>query len=666
VLDRDTDLSSIPKSISPAVRHTLKLCLEKDPRRRIADIRDVRLAMEGKFETEFASEKTAPVAQPLWKRVMPHVGVAIAAGAVMFVLGGGLEDPLVPEPPLVTKYYHDLPEGMSLNRTARGVITVSPTGDRIAYGADNGLYVRRSDELDGDLIGAIAGEEPRNLAFSLDGQWIVYTSRDNTSLMRVSLSGGSPDPLAAVDNLQGVGHAGDRILFGQGSALMSLPAGGGEPETLATLENGDIEHPTLLPGGEYVLASRGMGPASDVIVVDLATGEALPLFAGRRPRYVDPGYVVYFDDGAIIARSFDLTLLGSAERPPYGGPVEMQPGVMQLAPDDPPQFDLSANGTLAYIEANSTNESDLPAFGLAVIGEDGDPRPLDVPAKTYLFPSVSPDGQRLAVMVNDADAGPDIWLYELGRDSEITQFTYGGNSRHPAWRDERTLLFTSDRDGVASIYQRDIDGGGATRLTTPEEGAEHGFPAWTPDGRLAFAVDDTTGADIYVMALDGEPEPLVSTSSIEFGVSFSADGLSMAYTRIEEGGAEVIVAPFPPDDSFRRVSEPGVDARQPVWLQGEGSRRVSFQIPDSMTIEAVDVAVAGLTLSNRSFVVTYAGAPGARQAAGIPGTNDLLITWAPAAGGQAGEAAVVLYPGRIVVIENFTELLRQRVRPRAE
>ncbi|NIP87716.1 MAG: protein kinase, partial [Gammaproteobacteria bacterium] len=51
VIDRDADLSSIPGTLSPAVRHTIRLCLTKDIKKRVADIRDVRLALEGAFES---------------------------------------------------------------------------------------------------------------------------------------------------------------------------------------------------------------------------------------------------------------------------------------------------------------------------------------------------------------------------------------------------------------------------------------------------------------------------------------------------------------------------------------------------------------------------------------------------------------------------------------
>ncbi len=57
VLERDTDLRALPHTISPAVRHAIKFCLEKDQRKRISHIRDVKLALEGAFET--ASTQTA-------------------------------------------------------------------------------------------------------------------------------------------------------------------------------------------------------------------------------------------------------------------------------------------------------------------------------------------------------------------------------------------------------------------------------------------------------------------------------------------------------------------------------------------------------------------------------------------------------------------------------
>jgi serine/threonine protein kinase len=58
---------SSPIIATPAVRQTIKLCLEKDVRKRVADIRDVRLALAGTFETELPRPDGA-VGQPAWAR----------------------------------------------------------------------------------------------------------------------------------------------------------------------------------------------------------------------------------------------------------------------------------------------------------------------------------------------------------------------------------------------------------------------------------------------------------------------------------------------------------------------------------------------------------------------------------------------------------------------
>ena len=49
VIDRDPDWSTLPKELPPVLTNFLRGCLEKNPKQRVGDIRDVRLAMEGAF-----------------------------------------------------------------------------------------------------------------------------------------------------------------------------------------------------------------------------------------------------------------------------------------------------------------------------------------------------------------------------------------------------------------------------------------------------------------------------------------------------------------------------------------------------------------------------------------------------------------------------------------
>lgn len=54
--------------------------------------------------------------------------------------------------------------------------------------------------------------------------------------------------------------------------------------------------------------------------------------------------------------------------------------------------------------------------------------------------------------------------------------------------DNRSVAFRSDREGDRAIWVQAIDGSGAMRLTTPEEGQEHIPESWSPavllDGRF--------------------------------------------------------------------------------------------------------------------------------------------------------------------------------------
>ena len=87
VMKSDLNVKTLPPGVPTAVRMVLRRCLEKDPGERIRDIGDVRLAMEGAFETT-VSAPSEPVVRPqlqVWQR--PAV---IAAALVATLVTGGV------------------------------------------------------------------------------------------------------------------------------------------------------------------------------------------------------------------------------------------------------------------------------------------------------------------------------------------------------------------------------------------------------------------------------------------------------------------------------------------------------------------------------------------------------------------------------------------------
>ena len=87
VMMKEPNLERLPAELPSKLSNLLRRCLQKDPRQRVRDIGDVRLAMEGVFETT-VSAPAEPAAVPqvqIWQRPLSAV-----IGGLGFLLLGGL------------------------------------------------------------------------------------------------------------------------------------------------------------------------------------------------------------------------------------------------------------------------------------------------------------------------------------------------------------------------------------------------------------------------------------------------------------------------------------------------------------------------------------------------------------------------------------------------
>ena len=120
------------------------------------------------------------------------IGAPLFAGAALAVLGlaaagwawqRARNNAIVPVVPLVL----NLPSGNpDLARFA-----VSPDGDRFAFSAGDGLFVRDAGQREYPLLpGTEKGESP---SFSPDGQWIAFHAQGH--LRKIAVAGGSAIPL---------------------------------------------------------------------------------------------------------------------------------------------------------------------------------------------------------------------------------------------------------------------------------------------------------------------------------------------------------------------------------------------------------------------------------------------------------------------------------------
>ena len=92
---------------------------------------------------------------------------------------------------------------------------------------------------------------------------------------------------------------------------------------------------------------------------------------------------------------------------------------------------------------------------VAWLDSAGKTQPLLAKPGLYGRPSLSPDGQRLALEVQEA-SGSAIWIYDLRRDT-MTRLTFTGMALVPVWSpDGRYIVFSSG----AAIWATRSDGAG--------------------------------------------------------------------------------------------------------------------------------------------------------------------------------------------------------------
>jgi serine/threonine-protein kinase len=585
VVRAEADWAALPAGTPPRLRALLKRCLRKDPKQRLRDIGDARFELDevlrapttpepGPAETGHDVARRAP----LWRRAVP----VVAAVVVSTVVAGYLVWTLRPEParPLA-RFVVPLPDGQGFSNTGRHMVAISPLGTHIAYSASGRLNLRLLDQLDpspvrgteGEVTAATSGSNP---FFSPDGQWVGFWQ--GGQLKKVSVTGGAPVALCAADIPWGASWgADDTILVGQGpKGIMRVSAAGGTPEVLIDVDAGQSAHgPQMLPGGRAVLFTlRPQGTQawddSQIVVQSLDTGEHKVLInVGTDARYVSTEHLIYALQGALLAVPFDLEALEVT-----GGPVPLVEEVAGTSGEQTgaAQFSTSADGTLVYISDISGTILGLRR-SLVWVDRQGREEPLKAPVHEYGNPRLSPDGQRVALDIQNEQR--DIWIWHLAGET-LTRLTLDpAIEQYGTWTpDSRRVIYSSSRAGVPNLFWQAADGTGAVERLTESQNAQ--FPgAVSPDGTRLVVREDrdprAQGAglsDLMLLPLQGERRlaPLVQTPFREMNAEISPDGRWIAYQSAESGRDEIYVRPFPNVNEGRwQVSTGG--GTQPLWAR---------------------------------------------------------------------------------------------------
>ena len=544
----------LPRDTPSRVRDLLARCLEKDPRKRLRDIGEARVALEGDLTAAVPSSAVERSAVPRRRWLAAAVALSAAAGVVLGAAAVFLSRPAPAAPGVVRSTITLSPAAPLILQPSVGQsIAISPDGRRLVYvtrqGLSTALMARDMETGTAEVLpGSQGADRP---FFSPGGDFIGFVAVAERMIKRLPARGGTPVPVGPAPNANSASWGDDDWIVVQWATAVGLSrikATGGVLEPLTTPDRAAREKthrfPEVLPGGRavvYTVGSADLDTYSDarIVVLDLKSRETHTLiYGGSCARYVEPGFLVYAKAGSLWAVAFDAGTLRAS-----GTPMAVQGGVSMGPESGEADFAVSRNGVLVY--AAGTEYS--VRRRIMSVGRQGEAKPIVDKEGSFLTATMSDSGGRLFVHISQANDVIDS--YDFGSQTWKT-LTKGWDSGFPAWSQEgERLLFRSDQGGGAAwrLFAMPAGGGDADLLL------DHRI-AWLDDrsrlGSVAVAVfDDDTQSDIWLVSLASRKATRLLTSKDgEAFPALSPNGRLLAYVSDRSKPTEVLVI---------RVDKPG-------------------------------------------------------------------------------------------------------------
>ena len=576
VLSREPDWSVLPEQTPDSIRRLLRRSIERDRRRRLADIADARLELDEDAASNSGAESAAKHRASSTTGRLPWVvagvlGVAMLAGALVTLRHLRETSPDVrplrftiaqPEDATLTGRI-----GARLSTTPQ--FAVSPDGRYVVLVAMSqsvpSLWLRSLDTLE---IKRISGTEQASYPFwSPDGRFIAFFAEDK--LLKIPIGGGPPIVLCPAGGI-GLGGAWNRddvIVFAPGTqangrvipnaaTLVRVSAAGGSPTPVTTLNAGDLLHswPSFLPDGRHFVYLAQTGPGAigvegrkgELRLGSLDSTESRTIGnADSAPAYAS-GHLFFWRDGTEFAERFD-----PAQPDVKGDPIFVADQISRdLA--KAPAFSVSQNGVAAYaqsaLQLSQLVWKDRTGRELGTVGEPG----------LYTTVTLSPDDRRLAVsLATGRPLNRDIWIIDLVRSTQSRLTFDPHNDTLPTWSaDGSRVAFYSERNrpGSGDLYAKSATGSGPEEPLLISDSSKP-LTDWSPDGKF-LVYTDVRNFDLWILPLSGDrkPFPFLQGPFAEDVGAFSPDSHWIAYRSDESGTEEIYVQPFPATGAKFQIS----------------------------------------------------------------------------------------------------------------
>ena len=634
-----------PIAASSALDRIVRGCLRKDPDRRWQSAQDVGLQLSEVDDRDRSQSRASGGAR---SGVLPWLVASLAVVVALAALAGLVWSRrsaarAVPQPAAaLAPLKFTIPIGRGDDAylvldVERVAFAISPDGRTVAMAAgDRGgataVWIR---PLSSDTATMLPGTEGATSVFwSPDSQSIGFFALDK--LKRVDLRGGAPVTICTVS--AGIGQTGTwgdgQIVFAsvQGDQIFSVPASGGSPVSLLKPDPAAGENrtpwPSFLPDGRRFLYLSSRGADQGAVMLrspDGTTREVLPLRSNAA--YVEPGFLLYGQDGVVLARRFDPVAGGVS-----GEPIALAEGVTQFGATGLTHFSASATGAIVVHSGKNLGRVLRVDRQGRVVAEIRGPN-------SYEAVRLSRDGRELFADRSDpATSRMDIWKIDLERGGESRITSEVAVAIHPTFEPDGAMIYSAARQGPPVLYRRPVTGPEAPLLPRSAAGMQVGADL-SPDGRwLIFAQRTARGNfDLMVVAMaDRTVTPFHQSDADEAAARFSPDGRFVAFSSDLGGRRDVYVAPFPGPGPARIVSTTA--AALPRW---SADGRELFYVGADGTLYAVPIKTTGPLELGKPQVLFTRGAR-ARWTSYEPTRDGRFIALEPVAAAAQQPLRVIL------------------------
>lgn len=479
--------------------------------------------------------------------------------------------------------------------------SLSPDGSSIAYSSNHDgnfeIYVKPLASGGHEIRITSDGEQNTEPAWSPDGQYIAYHSRNRRGIWIVPSLGGNARRLTEFGSKPAWSRDGSMIAFQSEapsdlsgnaygalppSTIWTIPSRGGQALQITQVGDptGGHSSPTWSPNGKRIVFLTYDTSLAEVWSVSAQGGDLKRLTTQQL--FFDP---VYAPDGeSIYCVGFSRNLYGlwiiqvspaSGER--LGDAVEVQGAGTQPIRN----LSISADGKkIAYSVRSLT--SDIWSIPLSPASSEpaGDSLPLmQDRSQRKTNPSISPDGQKVAFYVWRSGTAGGVWLMDADgknqsplntvatgtgtagwlSNNEVTYITYQNETatlsstnlktgvERPLFQlapdmdftrlspDGKQLAYNSRKGGTINIWKVALENGQPRQLTFDKELV--GWPIWSPDGRF-LAVEMKRGDDTHIGLIPsdgGEITQLTFDHGQSWPHSWSPDGTRIAFAGFRNG-----------------------------------------------------------------------------------------------------------------------------------